>query len=546
MKRILPFIYYFFTIISFGQTTVNYNESFAVIANPERGLQKYTITDENYNSTQNYSNIDSAEITNWRTGNEKITVILRCFLLNDFFFSPISDNYLTNIQKDFDIIREAGLKCIIRFSYSDKISTDIQQPTKELILIHLKQIASLLETNKDIIVTHQAGFIGTYGEWYYTNSTEFGSEGDISSTQWENRKEVLEAMLSTTPITIPIQVRYPLIKKKLCQNTSLTPLTAYHDTPLARIGFFNDGFLNDYGDQGTYEVSSQFENPFNTADYIYLSNETKYTPMSGETNGLNPPRTNGDNALIELDATNWSFLSRDYYEPIITNWADSGYLATMTKKLGYRFVLQNSTFNINNTTLSVKINLKNIGFARPFKKRIVYLVLRNNSTYLTYSFALDTDIRNWENLIHINQNFSLEDLPSGQYSSYLYLPDSESNIQNTSAYSIQMANTNCWNDDTGFNDLNQIVTKNFFDDGDNTMTNKLKLYPNPIASELNIDLEVAESTQITICTISEKRILEFTVKNHKNKLLLDKLNPGIYNVTVTNTAINKTFKIVKL
>ena len=46
--------------IGFSQqkNSVNYTESFDIIANPERGLQKYSVTNNNYNSNPNYSNIN--------------------------------------------------------------------------------------------------------------------------------------------------------------------------------------------------------------------------------------------------------------------------------------------------------------------------------------------------------------------------------------------------------------------------------------------------------------------------------------------------------
>jgi hypothetical protein len=40
-------------------------------------------------------------------------------------------------------------------------------------LTHITQLESILEANKDIIFAQQAGFIGKYGEWYYTNSSVF-------------------------------------------------------------------------------------------------------------------------------------------------------------------------------------------------------------------------------------------------------------------------------------------------------------------------------------------------------------------------------------
>lgn len=462
----------------FSQNTVNYTNSTEIFANPERGFQKYSITNSSYATTANYSNISVNELNSWYSGTDKVTVIFRYFLLNDFLTSNISQTYLNNIQLDFNRIRTAGLKCIIRFSYSNSQGSGAQQATKAQILAHLNQLAPILNANKDVILSHQAGFIGTWGEWYYTNSTEFGTDGNINATQWTNRKDVVDAMLAATPISIPIQVRYVGIKKTMYGNTPLTPSTAYQNTALARIGFFNDAFLNDYGDQGTYEVNSQYQNPVGTPDYIYLSNETKYLPMTGETNGLNPPRTDGANAVLELDYTNWSTLNRDYFQQNITNWTNSNHIDDIKRKLGYRLVLNNSTFNLQGANLSVQITLTNEGYARVFKERKVYLVLKNNTTSQKTSFLLNTDCRTWENTANITATVDLSALPVGNYTSFLHLPDSESTIASNPKYAIRFANNNVWDATEGMNNLLQTVSITSL--STNTFENiEVTIFPNP-------------------------------------------------------------------
>lgn len=141
-------------------------------------------------------------------------------------------------------------------------------------------------------------------------------------------------MLTATPIDIPIQLRYPAAKKTMYGSTALTAANAYQNTAHARIGFFNDAFLNNWGDMGTYSVGSETENPVGTDDYTYLTNETKYTPMMGETNGINAPRTSGAKALLELDLTNWSTLNRDYFTQNFTNWISSGHYEDILRFLG--------------------------------------------------------------------------------------------------------------------------------------------------------------------------------------------------------------------
>ncbi|NJM79101.1 MAG: DUF4832 domain-containing protein [Flavobacterium sp.] len=502
----------------YSQNTVNYTNSTEIFNNPERGFQKYSITNSSYGTTANYSNINVNELNGWYSGTDKVTVIFRYFLLNDFLTTNINQTYLNNIQLDFDRIRTAGFKCIIRFSYSNAQGAGAQQANKTQILAHLNQLAPIINANKDVMISHQAGFIGTWGEWYYTNSTEFGTDGNINATQWLNRKEVVDALLTATPISIPIQVRYVGIKKTMYGNTPLTPSTAYQNTALARIGFFNDAFLNDYGDQGTYEVNSQYQNPVGTPDYIYLSNETKYLPMSGETNGLNPPRTDGVNAVFELENTNWSFLNRDYFEQNITNWTNSNHINDIKRKLGYRFVLTNSTFDLQGTNLSVKINLTNEGYARVFKARNVYLVLKNNTTSQQTSFLINTDIRTWENTINLSQTIDLSSLPSGDYSSFLFLPDSESTLSSDVKYAIRMANNAVWEASSGLNDLSQTVTLGSLNATgfENTETT-ISVYPNPTTSSITIN--------------SKERISTMQLYNHLGQKVFIKASGNVIDVS---------------
>lgn len=487
----------------FAQNTVNYTNSDEIFANPERGFQKYSITDSNYATTANYSNINVNELNAWYSGTDKISVIFRYFLLEDFLNTDINTAYLNNIQLDFDRIRTTGLKCIIRFSYSNAQGTSAQQANKAQILSHLNQLAPIINANKDVIISHQAGLIGTWGEWYYTNSSEFGTEGNINATQWLNRKEVVDAMLNATPISIPIQVRYPLLKKTMYGNTPLTPATAYQNTALARIGFFNDAFLNDYGDQGTYEVNSQYQNPVGTTDYVYLSNETNYLPMSGETNGLNPPRTDGSNAILELDDTNWSMLNRDYFEQNITNWTNSNHIDDIKRKLGYRLVLNNSIFDLQGTNLSVQINLTNEGYARIFKERMVYLVLKNNSTLQKTNFLINTDCRTWTNTINISAIVDLSSLPMGDYSSFLYMPDSEATLASNPKYAIRLANDGVWEATEGMNNLLQTVSLGSLNQ-DVSENAQVKIYPNPSSTTITINSKESISKMQLFNTLGQK------------------------------------------
>lgn len=239
---------------------------------------------------------------------------------------------------------------------------------------------------------------------------------------------------------------------------------------------------------GTYSGVGQNENPVGSADYVYLSNETKYTPMTGETNGLNPPRTDGDNAVTEMDATNWSTLNRDYFTQNITNWINSGHYPEILRRLGYRFVFRNGTYHVNGTSLSVSIDIENVGFARLALQRNVILVLRNTSNNNLYSFTLDSDPRTWEGQITVSQLIDISSIPNGNYAAYLKLADPNPTLATRSEYSIRFANSNVWDNQHGYNDLNytfDIITLSDVKSINNS-DSALLLYPNPAENVINI------------------------------------------------------------
>lgn len=541
-------VLFFFTAIQsslLGQT-VNYTASNDVIANPERGLQKYSITDSNYTTIVGSNNLPINTLNDWKNSSDKVTVIYRYFLLDAFMDSDINDTYLNNIQTDFDNVRAAGVKIIVRFSYSNSQGTSAQQPIKSQILTHITQLSTILNTNKDVIFSLQAGFLGTWGEWYYTNSTEFGTDGSISNTQWDNRKDIVDAMLAATPIEIPVQVRYAEIKKTMYGNIPLTEETAYQNTNNARIGFYNDAFLNNYGDQGTYSTSDECSNPVETSDYSYIANETKYLPMTGETNGFNPcdngTRTTGENAKNELDLTNWTTLNRDYYTPFWDEIIISNHYEEILQNLGYRFVLNSSKVTLNGTNFDLDLNISNVGYARPIKQKNVYLVIENVDTNTITTQAIDTDIRTWETDILITQNFDFQ--VSGTFQLHLWIPDNESALQTNSDYSIQFANTGTWETETGYNNLMQTISLSTLGVEEITFNNNSIIYPNPASDFVTIQLKNSEEEEIRIYNTMGQLVKEISISNNQ-KLDISKLESGVYFMSLTNDNISSSYKFVK-
>ena len=413
--------------------TVTYQADNSVISNPEKGFYHYTST----GTSGGYNLLSQTTLEGYRT-NENITVIQRIFFLRDFISGiPISTTYLSNMATDFSIIRRAGAKVIVRFTYTSSSSYTVFQPTKTQILFHMKQLVNVLNINKDVIVSIQLGFIGKYGEWYYTGSTEFG-DGNftiLSNTQWNNRKEIVDYAINNFPGEIPLQLRYIYAKQRM-----------YGNTYIGKIGFYNDSFLGTWGDSGTFIVSSSTAAP-SPADITYWQNNTVNNPVTGETNMVNAPRTDCTNAILEMNRYNWSLINKDYLTTNITNWQTNGCFTTMQRNLGYNFRLNNA--NITNGILTV--NIGNYGYANLFKERRAFLICKNTTTNVNYTYLFDLFPTNIITESHnMSVNLTYLGIPAGQYKLFLNLPDSR--LSNNPKYSIRCSNLNTWTSE-GFNDL---------------------------------------------------------------------------------------------
>jgi hypothetical protein len=394
-----------------------------IIANPERGLQKYS---------DSRSTLGQTTLNNLRNSSDRITVIYRVYYLSSFLTTNISQTFLNQITTDFTRVRNAGMKMIVRFAYNSSESLQAQ-PLKAQIINHINQVAPILNANKDVVFSYQAGWIGTWGEWYYTSgSTEFGDKGAISTVQWQNRMDILNLMLTSCP-ELFVQVRYPAIKRRLTANQN-------------RVGFYNDAFLNSWGDMGTYSISGQFTNPAGTTDYNYIAGQTLLVPMTGESNGINAPRTDGSNAIVELNALNFHTLNRDYFPQVWTNWIASGHYNEIVERLGYRFSLVDKSFTANGSTVSFNLTVLNDGFSSAFKSRNVELVLVSPTSTIVH--IINTDVRTWQGSVALTG--TIQNIAPGTYNAFLRLPDTL--LPTNGKYSIRFVNLP-YNEVNGLNDL---------------------------------------------------------------------------------------------
>lgn len=504
-----------------------YQESFEDFSNPDRGF--YTpfngvASDFSPLSESHLRSLRTTAFTPWQ-GNYQVTtsVILRHYILDDFVNSSISNDFLQKIQADFDVARNAGVRLLLRFSYTitpptgscgSWICPPYGDATKAQVLSHIVQLKPLLQSNEDVIMALQNGFIGVWGEQYYTD--HFGDasvQGKLTDQNWLDRIEVLSALLDALPESRMVQVRYPQVKQKYIYGVNadvnsnpMDKLSAYDGTDLARIGFHNDCFLSASDDQGTYwDYGTSSTNASNETATLksYQAMDSKFTVVGGETcsdafSPQNNCETDGGQAVGDMSLLNYTYLNSDYNNDVNNDWQTGGCLDEIRRRLGYRFVLVSSS--ITNQVdvagqVQFELTLKNVGFSAPVNKRDFQLVFKNTVSEELYKLTLSGksfDSRIW----FPGQDVILDTLltlpPSmiiGEYDVYMALSDQSNNgnIADRVDYNIRLANENSWNNELGMNYLNhkiEVSSVLFLNDKTDL---KLHVFPNPTDRTLTIE-----------------------------------------------------------
>jgi hypothetical protein len=432
------------------QAIVTYSIDPADIGNPERGLYKHLET-----TASRYSTLDAIALSGYRV-QENLTVILRMVVLDSFVTSDIDNATLIRLQEDFDALRHAGVKAVLRIAYTTDITAPYGDATKNQILAHIAQMRPLLQANADVILVVQAGFIGAFGEWFYTDHFANPDDpDDVSAANYADRGDVLVALLDAIPPTRMAQVRTPRYKTNVYGTTTpVTAATAFDGSHVSRTGHYNDCFLASDDDYGTYK-----DIPI---EYPYLAADTRYTAMGGESCVANPPRSDCATALHELEMFHWSYINVEYHNNVLTSWEAGGCMLEVQQRLGYRLVLQWGRYSTQvqpGQSLQLAIQLENQGFAAPFNPRQVVLIMRSQQTGEVYEAILPDDPRLWlAGETHLIEASIPIAMAEGDYELLLHLADPEASLRDDPAQAIRLANDGLWEPATGYNQLGHTVS----------------------------------------------------------------------------------------
>ncbi|KAJ3266448.1 hypothetical protein HK104_006110 [Borealophlyctis nickersoniae] len=393
-------------------------------------------------------------------GNSVIQFV--CYL-DTFISTPLSPSFLSALDNLLNLVRQCGMKTILRFAYTQDQSHPTPDATKPLMKSHIASLAPLLQSHADVIALMHAGFIGVWGEWYY--SKNFGRGDDMTPERSRDRGEILSEILAALPERRMVLVRTPGYKQRFfgrtapCGDPHVTGGNAYSGVPEARIGFHNDCFLSDATDMGTFCDAS---------DHNYVQSETHYVAMTGEScSAEHTSLYDYLNAHRRLSLEHWSLLNDAYHPKVLKHWKKTGCYDTIRDSLGYRFILIWAQFYRNGMTGVdarkdgyvlggwKEVVLSNAGYASPFNKyffEVLFvptsMIKGSASSRAGYWARTEIDIRffhgSTNNIIVPEHQFIVErtGLPDSpeEFELFINIRDAEPTLGHRPEYRILFAN----------------------------------------------------------------------------------------------------------
>lgn len=422
-----------------GLAHQTYVESEAVFPNPERGF--YFVKD--FHSAAD-ALITPSSIKMQRTLNRTITY--NGYYPKDYMNGDIGEEFIQMMKSNMQILRDSGAKCVLRIAYSDSEAEKPWDPTLEVVLRHIENIKPVLQEYGDVILTFQAGFVGVWGEWYYTDNFISNPK---NPQEHSLRKQVTDAMLAALPADRTISLRTPMFKRMMYAEDytdTLTLETAYNGTPRARISGFNDCFGASQNDQGTFSNSESRE---------FWKKDTRYTLMGGETCAISKYCL-CENSLKDMEDYHWTYLNSGYNGKVLGRWRTDGCMDEIERRLGYRLSLTDVYTDASPVPASdcrVVLKLQNSGFAAPMNPRAVELVFVDGKGKATVTELKDIDPRYWfaKEAVTIDRIVKIPADATGNCALYLNLPDPETTLHDNPLFSIRLANDGIWDETTGYN-----------------------------------------------------------------------------------------------
>jgi Domain of unknown function (DUF4874) len=289
-------------------TPISYQRSAENFPNPERGLPLVYDVPWPAQVTWGFcgqvsGGIDNFRDYNYTAWNEALneavlrssrstgtSLVMHRYHIADFRNRPLSDAYLQHLQRDFDAVRNAGLKMVPRFAYNYPMGGP--DAPLDRVLGHFDQLKPVFERNKDVIAFVEMGMIGCWGEMHTTAYNLM----DISRGYRRLNNATLAIInkaFASVPVERMVAVRYPeykfqyfngLQEDAVRENEPTSPITTdqgFDGSIRSRWAQFDDCIVCGEWNAGTYLNPASRANGGAMKVRNFLAQDNRYVVQGG-------------------------------------------------------------------------------------------------------------------------------------------------------------------------------------------------------------------------------------------------------------------------
>lgn len=391
---------------------------------------------------------------------------------------PRTSEKLRKYAQELEECRVDGVKVLFRPRYDKPDTSDPNLPsdcevngtqvfhadTMERQINHIDAVAAMLGDYRDVIAYIQAGYLGRWGEW--NTESDNAAQAPFLYNNPE-RAKIIDHILSAYAdhgIEQHVELRRPVFMQEVLDRN-----------PDANVGFYNDCFMSNDSDGGTYTNFSESPANIDENDEEKLLAEWKKRAQSftaerssgGETCPMStppdPPRWHSCSNMRSEPATmHMNYLNIDWAKNVVPTWEAGGCYDEIRSRLGYRFEVTRVEYTpavAPGQSFSVTIDILNSGWARLHKHRDAQLVLRQGSTTRAYPLSNGaTD--SWEPGTTTQVSVTDTPPPAGTYEVWVAIPDPDAPTRIPYAVKLasQRSGVNIFDASTGENSLGISIT----------------------------------------------------------------------------------------
>lgn len=422
---------------------LNYRQSTERINNPDQGFYRpiyVRVTEDGVSYNKNIVN------NNTQLYHLRIDISAFSQANNETADQPLTENALSGLDELLSFLYDNNKSAIARFVYDPGLNgASNKEPALDMILQHITQLSAVLDKYHDTLTAIEVGLIGPWGEMH----TSTMANKDVINA-------LIDAYLNHTT-EIPILVRTP----KMIYNylgITMDDIDTYRIESTAkayRLGLFNDGYLGSANDLGTY-TNREKEVP-------WLALQNGHLPYGGEVVIPDSSLHDIENCLDEMFLLHLSYLNIEWNNIVIDKWKNSFYTDAAGKDstyygttafeyienhMGYRFVLENSTFEYDETVsrFAIDLSLKNVGFGNLNRPMDLTLLLQSETGEIT---SVDAGHFNGQKNITFQTNLNLK---KGTYNVYVKLD------KGNDKYTLRFAN-DLWDEELQANQIGSFTKR---------------------------------------------------------------------------------------